>query len=546
MTIEPAKRTAAAVALQPAPEAAAATPIDSLVELVLDQRGGPIDVWGVAATIESVGVRDVDAAERFGHRDVFDLAEDVYTEARARLMAAPPEPAADPEQAMTGRRQLARFARYYGRGTFFALPMAVQIVSVSVLGYGLWAYTGFSIAQATVVALATIGSLIATGGWVQSIARLGLFYGEQESHVLAETVMRRGMAYGALSASVAGVLVFLSNTVIGAYPSGLAAAGLVYYVLLSFYWLVLAVLYTLERRLAIIATSVAGVAVIVLLHEVFGVGMYAAHWCGITVTVAISWAWGVRLLRRRAREVTGEMLAARLPRLSLLAYATAPYFAYGMLYYGYLFVDRIAAWSVLGDFPVTFQTAYELGLDWALLLLIATIAVLEYTIHEFAASIIPVQRRTSARAREAHNAHFERFYARQLMLLALFSVAAAVVVYYGVQALAPAGYDKLERALESPVTNNVFFWGALGYSVLVWPLLNAVFFFSLSRPAFVLRALAPAVVMTVVAALVLSRGSSYYDAAIGLAIGAAAFALISTVYAIRVIRRLDYYYYSSF
>ncbi len=157
-----------------------------------------------------------------------------------------------------------------------------------------------------------------------------------------------------------------------------------------------------------------------------------------------------------------------------------------------------------------------------------------------------MQKATPGGRRERHNAHFERFYARQLVLLALFSIVAAVIVYYGVLALRGIGDEKLGRALDSPVTNNVFFWGALGYSILVWPLLNGVFFFSLSRPAFVLRALAPALLVTIVVAFVLSRAESYYDGSIGLTAGALTFALISTAYAIRVVRRLDYYYYSAF
>jgi hypothetical protein len=523
-----------------------AEPIDDLVTFVLGQSGGPIDVWGVAATLESIGLRDVDALERFGRRDIFALADDVYRAARAHLFRNPPPPVADAEVAMTARRRLSRFARYYGRGTFFALPMAVQIISVTTLGYGLWAYTEFSVSQATIVAVATIASLIVTGGWVQAIARLGLFYGEQGSHVLAQKIMRRGIVIGAVSSYAVGALAWLGNLATGAYPVQLATVGLVYYEFLCAYWLVLAILYTLERRLAIIATSVFGLALIAVLREVFDASMYVAHWCGLALTIVSAAVWGRALLRKRAAEVTGDLLSARLPRAELLAYAVAPYFAYGILYYGYLFVDRIAAWSVIGEFPVTFETAYELGLDWALLLLILTIAVLEYTINEFARSIIPVQRATAADARMRHNRHFERFYARQLGLLSLFSIGAALVTYYGVLALRGLGDKDVARALDSPVTLNVFFWGALGYSILVWPLLNGVFFFSLSRPALVLRALVPSVAVTVVVSVLMSRMLHYYDGAIGLVVGAVVFAVFSTALAIRVVRRMDYYYYAAF
>ena len=545
-TREPVPRTAEPPSEPPPPPAP--SPLEEAVELVLGQPGGPIDAWGVAATLESVGLRDVDARTRFGREDIFALARDVYAEARRRLAASPPPAPPVAEEGPDARRgRFARFGRYYASGTFFALPMAVQIVSVVIFGYGLWAWVGFTTAQATIVALATMGSLVATGGWVQAIARLGLFYGEQGSHELARTVIRRTTLLGAAAAAVFGLLVWLANVVTGAFPLGLASAGFVYYALLCAYWLVLAVLYTLERRLAIVLTSVAGLVAIGLLREVLDASMYVSHWVGLLVASEAAWAWGRRILAERAATVTGSVKLAKLPRGELLAYAVAPYFLYGAAYYVLLFIDRLVSWGVApGRYPITFETTYERGLDWALLLLVLTIAVLEYTIHEFSASVIPVQRRYAASQREEHNAYFERFYARQLGLLALFSIAAGLLTYHGVRALASTGDRGLQETVFSPVTVNVYFWAALGYSVLVWALLNGVFFFSLSRPGFVLRALPITLVVALAVALAGALGITYWYGSLGLAAGAVVFAAVTTVYGVRVVRSLDYYYYSAF
>ena len=51
---------------------------DVLVEQVYAMIGNPLSVWAVAATIESLGIRDVDAIVDYGYKSVFDLAEDVY------------------------------------------------------------------------------------------------------------------------------------------------------------------------------------------------------------------------------------------------------------------------------------------------------------------------------------------------------------------------------------------------------------------------------------------------------------------------------------
>ena len=48
----------------------------------------------------------------------------------------------------------------------------------------------------------------------------------------------------------------------------------------------------------------------------------------------------------------------------------APYFAYGLVYFSFLFADRIMAWTGRADYRqyfFWFQADYEVGLNWALL-----------------------------------------------------------------------------------------------------------------------------------------------------------------------------------
>ena len=77
-------------------------------------------------------------------------------------------------------------------------------------------------------------------------------------------------------------------------------------------------------------------------------------------------------------------------------------------------------------------------------------------------------------------------------------------------------------------------------------LMNSVFVFSLSRPMFVLQAITAAVVVNAVVGFVLSRTLAYWYSVVGLTVGALVFAAVSTRYAMRVFRNLDYYYYSAY
>jgi hypothetical protein len=519
-----------------------------LVEFVLETTGSPVDTWAVAATLESRGLRDVDAVTRYSKRDIFDLADEVYALCRVELHArAGPR---DPPPKAQWYVQAFRFMTFYLRGTFFAMPMAIQIISVLVLGYALWAYLKFSEAQATAVAVGTILSFVVTGGFVQAIGRLGLYYGEQESHVLAYQICYRLIKMGMIAAAGVGALWWVINLLSPSMAQETLAVSLVYYVLLSSLWLFMAVLYTLQMKLAIIASTSVGLIVIGAVLNGTGLGVYVAHWGGLALSNVIAFSLGFRVLRRKAGGVHGDMELAVLPRDSILMYSTGPYFAYGMCYFAFLFLDRVVAWSTAEEplpFAIWFRTPYELGLDWALLSLVLTIALLEYTINEFSAIIIPVQKRFTAFERDDHNRYFRKFYRRQLAMLGALSVFSAWLTYVAVLSL--RRFDSIKQARDffaSDTTFQVYWVGALGYALLVWALMNGVFFFCLSRPWLVLRAIVPAILVDVGVGFVASRVGSYWLAAFGLAAGALVFGLLTSRAMTRVLDRLDYFYYSAY
>lgn len=522
--------------------------IDELVDFILEKTSSPVDPQAVAAVLESRGLRDVDAVERFGQRDIFDLADEVYARCRRRLAANPPP--TEQEPTLHRLRRLGRLLHFYLRGTLFAMPMAVQIAAVLLLGYALWASLRFNEFQATAVAIGTMLSFMVTGGFVQAIARLGLFYTERGSYILAKQVCYHLIRRGLVVVVVVAVAWYVTNLLSPYYPQSILLISLMYYLLLATLWLALAVLYTLQQRLAILLITTNGVGVIFLVMRSTSWDIYVAHWLGLLVTNLLALLWGYRMLSQHIRGVTGELRLGRLPRLSVLAYVVAPYFAYGVLYFGFLFLDRLIGWSAGREplpLPIWFRTAYELGVDWALLSLILTIALLEYTVHEFAAIIIPVQKRFSAFRIAEHNRFFTRFYLRQLLLLAGVALVSALITYKGV--LWFRQFDHVRQVRDffaDPITFRVFYWAVAGYGLMAWGLMNSVFFFSLSRPMFVLQAITAAVVVNAVVGFVLSRTLAYWYSVVGLTVGALVFAAVSTRYAMRVFRNLDYYYYSAY
>lgn len=519
---------------------------ERLADLVLRETGIPVDHWAVAAALEIAGLRDLDAAARFGAWDLFDLAEDVYARC-LKSVQAKPLPAKE-ERPPPAVRRIARFLRFYLYGSFFIVPLAIQIGSLLILGYSQWASTDFTDWQASIVVVAVIVSFVLTGGFVQALGYLGPFFLEPGELVLTRRLVVRLLGLGVLFTAVAGATWWLVNLGASAYSEKAIGIGSVYFLLMSGVWLSTAVLYMMRKFAAMLVSTAGGIGVVALIVNLTSWGIYAAHWISLAASIAIALGWAAAVLAGRIRRAGPGRAGARLPRAPYLGYLAAPYFAYGLLYFGLLFGDRIVGWSI-GDhpLPVWFRPAYEVGLDWALVSLVLGIAFLEYTVNAFSARLVRVQERFPGTRIRDHNRYFLRFYAIQLAVLAVLACSGIALSYAG--ALWLRHFHALHEIggfFTTPVTYGVFIAGTISYALLAWGLLNGLFLFSLARPKLVVRAVAPALAVSITVGIVLSHVYEYWYSVVGLAAGALVFALISFWYAVRVLSRTDYFYYAAY
>jgi hypothetical protein len=501
----------------------------------------------VAATLESKGLRDIDAETKFGYDSIFHLAAELH----ARIEADPPEPEEeDSNQALKWYARLWAFVYFYCKGTLFAFPMAGQIAAVLVLRYSLWAWLDFSNLSATLVALGTIASFMASGGLIQALGREGTFYSGQKNWKLLREVCRLIIGTGVGITLAVTLAALLINIATPYWPWSQFGVVALYFLLLTPMWLFLGVLLMLQDNAAIVGVTLLGTGAVHLVMTFTEAGIYVAHWTGLLCTNLLAGFWGFFRIRRKLKTMEAKYTKSQLPRASVLLFVVIPFLTYGFLYFSFLFVDRIVGWSAAdGQLPllIWFRTAYELGMDWALLPLVFTIAVLEYTINEFSRTIIPVQQRIAAETYRDHNQHFARFYKRQLKLLFVVAVISVLLAYFGILQL--QRYDHIKEVRDffaSPTTYFVFWSAALGYSLLAVGLLNSLFFFSLAKPAVVIRCIAPALLINIGVGYFGSRLISYEYSVLGLVVGAGYFAYASLKQARRLFSELDFFYYSAF
>jgi hypothetical protein len=511
-----------------------------LVDFVLGQTGRPLDRWAVAATLESGGIRDVDARERYGRRDVFDLADAVYAECLGA--DAPPTPVAGTRPARRGAAVL-----HYLEGGFFFAPLLLQLGSLMLLGYGQWASLDFTRAQASVVGVALIASFAVTGVFAQTLGYLGPFFASPGKHRLVARVVWRVVPLGLAVLFAAAGVAWLVELATGSYPRRLLAAGLVYFGLAGCMSLLSAVLYMLKQYVAMLVATVVGIAVVGLVLHHSGAGIYGAHWAGLGASIALEGGWAGFVLARRSATTSAELSAARLPSPRMLFALVAPYAAYGGLYYALLFVDRLAAWSSgAHGLPFTFRASYEVALDWALISVVPALAMLEVVVHSFTAQLAAAGRTYPMTDVGPHNRALRTFYLRRLGLVAALLVTGSALVFAAGRAVDHFDLWKLHGLFGDRTTLETYPVALAGYWLLVIALFSVLFLLTLGRPRLVLGALLPSIVVAVAVAFTLSRTQPYWTAAGGLAAGTLLFAMLATRKALLVLGAVDYYYYAAY
>ena len=512
----------------------------ALVEFVLKETTRPLDRWAVAATLESGGIRDVDARTRYGKRDVFDLADDIL----ARCLELPP-----PARVVVDDEAEPRWetAKRFLRGGFFFVQLALQLGSLVLLGYGLWASLSFSGRQASLVGIALLASFFVTGPVSQTIGRVGSHFGEPGRHVLAARAVAVSVVLGLVALLLGAAAWWAANLVFGWYDDRSLGIALAYYGLGGALSLCSAVLYALKRFAPMVIATVAGIASVGLLLHRLGTGIYAAHWTGLAVAVVIEAAWAFAVFRRRVANTVPELRLAVAPPRGMLLELVAPFALYGAGYFGLLFVDRLAAWSTdAHGLPFTFRATYEVGLDWALISVVPALAFLEVTVFAFASKLEALGTRYDAGATDGHNRALRRFY-REHLLHVTFLIAGGIAATGALFSLAVYAHaTKISDLFGDATTLRVYALGVVGYALLVYGVFSASFVFSVGRPWSVLAALVPSIAVAAVVAFTLSRLVVYWAAVGGLVAGTATFAILSALAARRILRAVDYFYYAAY
>lgn len=517
-----------------------------LGQQIVDLIGVPKDAWEIAAQLEVMGLRDSDARNAYGMRDLFELARHIHGQFqdgvyRVELEGEDPQPR---------ERPLLRFIRYYLGGLSFSLPIALQSIVMIVWGYGVWGAMDVDLRTGSAIALGFIASYIVTGGFAQAIVRRGLFYIYQEDGWLARWTALRAWSLSLRVVLTLVPLALAANALFAVlpWPMMLTAAG--YYAALAVLWLNWSLLYLVRKTGLFVVTTAIALAAVLAAARLAHFGPVAANAVGLAVADVFSFAVALRHLQRIAREKAGQPVNP--PRVTVLVYSTSRFFLYGLLYNTFLFTDRIVAWtSSVGreDFPpygFWLNVRYELGMDLALVVVMLLSGVVEYATRRFSETIVPSEKRAKSLDAEAFLSDAASAQRRRTRTLGGASVVAVALTIVVARALRNLPNTRFHESLISTTTTRVFWIAVAAYVLYMFAVQNMLMLLTLARVDLAARAIGIALAVNVAVGFVCSRALSYSYAALGLLAGTFVLVLLTSRAMRRVLSKLDYYYYAAY
>lgn len=520
---------------------------EQLTQLLADiqeRRVQPEDSYEIAAMLESMGWNDNRASNAFGVENIFELAEQLWAMSKSNIIFTP---FAKLEK-LSWKKVIHLTISNFLRGTIFALPMAVSVFAMITLRFSLWSYENLSVEMATSIAIGTILSFVTVGGFTQAIARRGFFYIMQGYYGMARRVTFYFITLGTIACLVISGMIIFVNTLINLFPTHMILLIILYYFFLNTIWLAVTVMYILKKEIVFTGLIIVGIIIVYILFVIVGINIIVSQLISLLLVSFISIGLAVYFFNSaEKREEKG--IEPKLPKMSVTIFNTLPYFVYGVLYFTFLFMDRILAWSVDNAFLpyfIWFRGDYELGLDFSLLVLIIPMGVIEVVLYKLMNNIQLSQQRFFGQDINKMNNKYIWEYLNRVIFMFIVALVSAVAVYYSLSIFLNIFNAEMGAIIyENELTHFVFIMSLIAYVFLSIALTNAVTLFSLSQPEKVIKAIVPALMANLVVGFVLSRWIGYEFAVIGLLVGSIVFVILSSYQVFTVLKKLDYYMYAA-
>ena len=492
-----------------------------------------VDCWQATATIESLGYTDRIIKAEFGFDNALAMGEYIYQQnsSNGDRGNSPIEKKPNVDRETTIAKEIYAFVDRFSRSFVYAIPLISLLALSNIETSDSWRF--ISPQLAALFTIATLASLITSGGFVQAIARRGEFYLGLGLPKQAKQACISLLGWGMLTSFVLAVLSLWFGFYRSLFPDRYLIMGAGYYLILSLLWMLLSML----SLLSIWGTPLALIGLTALYWLVrLGVQMAALEAQVVAIfIISIVLSIAIAILFGKRQDNNANEGNIPLPSLSATAYSIAPFFTYGVVYFCFIFADRlVAGWAVDSASGLIFaiDSAYQRGMDLALLNFLLAVPLSEYLAYKlinywYKQARIVSYENTAILSKQLK----QRYWILIGITLLFFTLVATFTI--GIPTPQPWATDNI----------TLSWLGCLGYLLLVLGLLNAVILFSLNMAYCAIVSLFPGLIANLSFGYICANAIAPEWAVLGLVIGSTVFFVLSRRKVINAIDNPDYAYY---
>ena len=483
----------------------------------------PLDIYDVAVRLETAGVTDSVAREHYYFRDTLEFAEACFPELKFRKATG--LPAAVPPFL---------FAEYL-KGAAFGFPLLLCSLAMFLFRFSLWG-GDVTAEMAAAVGLGTISSFLVTGGFVQAVARRCIFLLNVGESRVAERLCWRWVACAAAVLAASSAVLSGACTYFGWLPASEVPTLAGFHLSLGLLWLAFGLLHQMERTSLILSATSIGLVTVVGCYLGLHLPLPAAQIVGICLAAACALHSARSLLSARA--ATG-VISAGQECLAFDLYIVWPYFLFGLLYYVFLFADRLLAWTVPdlnAVSPIVFRGDYETGMDIGLIAFVLSVAGVRPAVVSYFYRLQETLRTLRVTESGSFLRKMRRTYKIGSLSLGLGSLLISTIVGLG----AAVG-----TRIQNPHIIHTMIGSLIASPCLAFGMWNCNLLFRLSRPREALFSMAAATGVDVISGYLVTRLVEYDFAIVGFAAGSIALGAVSCYLLNRCLDALDYHNFAS-
>jgi hypothetical protein len=516
--------------------------LQNLINSIYTNYPNVCDPWEIVAIVEALGYTDKTIEAEFGCPNALVLGQFIYGQ-RDTLSGTLRErlPFTDLNNTRTNpplklSDEISIFITQFSHSFVYTIPFIILLIlnylpvdkKVDLLPPELNSLFGF----------VTMASLITSSGFVQMISRRGLFYMGLKDPIQANRICTPILLMGIFT-----TILLSSIGIIFSFYQGIAAdkyiiAAGVYYLILSTIWMLFAIV-GLQYRFAAPVILIGITCCFFIFRVFFKLSALESQ----VTTIAIAFislsilSTANRIKYRSIKPQFGKLVS--LPQLSILIYLLIPYFLYGIVYFGFIFADRLVAnIASAGHYSLVSgnNLEYQDSMDLALLNLLLIVPLVEYCSYKLI--IYWYDRAKYMTLAEVDSLPWQLQKKYWLLL-------SRILLYFGLlMSITIVLLSILQRSQSENILTIV---ACVGYLLFAIGLFNTVILLSLDRLHDVLGILATAMLVDFIIGYLLGSLFGVYLAVVGLIAGSILFAIASSRKILKAIDRAEYcYFYSGY